>query len=184
MPDYYPNPVLCSQGGIPYNKEHLDAKDAQIERQASTIDELEAENKSLRAGIERLRDFIYGADVISTQNGILLFEVGPCHPDSAAANTWREVNDPKWPLPTKDTPQFVGIDYGKGESVTAYRCIHCKAVFVPEPPEHHDCEKVCGSPYCQNTFVPTDSAQIYCSDGCKPPGPPDPPVGGPTRKWG
>lgn len=25
-------PLICSQGGIPYNKPHLDAKDAEIER--------------------------------------------------------------------------------------------------------------------------------------------------------
>ena len=25
-------PLMCSAGGIPYNKEHLDAKDAEIER--------------------------------------------------------------------------------------------------------------------------------------------------------
>ncbi len=81
-----------------------------LERSADMIENLEtavcgnvAEVDRLRGQNERLRDFIYGADVISTHNGVLLFEVGPCHPDSAAANIWREVNERKAPLPKGDT---------------------------------------------------------------------------------
>lgn len=52
-------PLYCSQGGVPYNKAHLDAKDAEIRRlreerrkwqEASVADR--AENKQLRDLLE------------------------------------------------------------------------------------------------------------------------------------
>ena len=42
-------PLQCSQGGIPYNKKHLDAKDKRIE-------ELEAENERLRAALKHAEE--------------------------------------------------------------------------------------------------------------------------------
>ena len=45
-------------------------------------------------------------------------------------------------------------------------------------------DRVCGSPYCDKRFSTRDSMQMYCSEGCKPPGPPDPPPGGPMPRWG
>ena len=30
-------PLICSQGGVPYNKSHLDAKDEEIERLKSAL---------------------------------------------------------------------------------------------------------------------------------------------------
>ena len=45
-------------------------------------------------------------------------------------------------------------------------------------------DRVCGSPYCDKAFSTRDPMQMYCSEGCKPPGPPDPPPGGPMPRWG
>lgn len=45
-------------------------------------------------------------------------------------------------------------------------------------------DRVCGSPYCDKRFSTRDPMQMYCSEGCKPPGPPDPPPGGPLPRWG
>lgn len=38
-------PLQCSQGGVPYNKTHLDARDIEIDR-------LTAENERLRGALE------------------------------------------------------------------------------------------------------------------------------------
>lgn len=39
--NWLPEPVICSQGGVPVNKAHLDAKDAEIERLRARVAELE-----------------------------------------------------------------------------------------------------------------------------------------------
>ena len=45
-------------------------------------------------------------------------------------------------------------------------------------------DRFCDSPYCDKKFSTRDPTQMYCYDGCKPPGPPDPPPGGHMRRWG
>jgi hypothetical protein len=49
-------PVLCSQGAVPYNKAHLDAKDAQIQRLSALFHEAEADLEKAAAEIERLKE--------------------------------------------------------------------------------------------------------------------------------
>ena len=45
-------------------------------------------------------------------------------------------------------------------------------------------DRVCGNPSCGKRFSTRDPMQMYCCVGCKPPGPPDPPPGGPMPRWG
>ena len=63
-------PLYCSQGGIPYNKAHLDAKDAEIERltkiaqtacnetfeKQTEINRFRADNERLRATLQTITD--------------------------------------------------------------------------------------------------------------------------------
>lgn len=69
------------------------------------------------------------------------------------------------------------------------RLLNCIGAFSPEVRKHWDDERSklsnalsCASPYCRRAFVPDHEEQIHCSDKCKPPGPPDPPYGGPKLK--
>lgn len=41
-------PILCSQGGVPYNKPHLDAKDEEIKRLTLKLNRYEAALKSIQ----------------------------------------------------------------------------------------------------------------------------------------
>ena len=61
-------PLLCSLGGVPFNKEHLDAKDAEIERLKTELARvrglprlsvLDAENLRLRAALCALDQRIF-----------------------------------------------------------------------------------------------------------------------------
>lgn len=54
-------PLYCSQGGVPYNKPHLEAKDAEIERLRTMqqgyreeASELRIENDRLRSALQRI----------------------------------------------------------------------------------------------------------------------------------
>lgn len=45
-------PLQCSQGGVPFNKPHLDAAIAEIDRLRDRVAELEAERDRLREFVE------------------------------------------------------------------------------------------------------------------------------------
>lgn len=49
-------PLICSAGGIPYNKPHLDAKDAEIERLRARVAQLEQHLAAARPLIDLAHD--------------------------------------------------------------------------------------------------------------------------------
>ena len=52
-------PLMCSAGGVPYNKAHLDAKDAENAEQRIMIASLSKEVERLRKALEKAREDFY-----------------------------------------------------------------------------------------------------------------------------
>lgn len=54
-----PDPIQCSEGGIPFNKVHLDGKDAEIRTLRNIACALQEQNEKLREAANKVCESVY-----------------------------------------------------------------------------------------------------------------------------